>query len=181
VLIGGIQSPLYYVGPGQIDAQVPFELPAGRQYQVIVNANGALSTPVSIQVNSAAPNVLTYPASTAQLVATRPDYSLVSDAAPAKPGEVLVLWLAGIGLTDDQALTSGAASPSSPIANALIQPTLTFDGNPAQAYSAVLTPTLAGLYQMGFQVPTGATDGDHEIVLSQSGTAANKTILPVHH
>ncbi len=41
VLIGGIFAPLYYVSPGQINAQIPFELSAGNQYQIIVNANGS--------------------------------------------------------------------------------------------------------------------------------------------
>ena len=40
VIIGGKQAPLYYVSPGQINAQVPFELTAGDRYQVIVSANG---------------------------------------------------------------------------------------------------------------------------------------------
>src|ERR1039458_6335794 len=45
VLIGGIPSPLYYVGPGQINAQIPFELDPAKQYQVVVNANGAPTAP----------------------------------------------------------------------------------------------------------------------------------------
>ena len=45
-------APLYYVSPGQINAQVPFELSAGKQYQVIVNANGALSTPNPISLSA---------------------------------------------------------------------------------------------------------------------------------
>src|SRR6185437_299953 len=40
VLIGGIASPLFYVSPGQVNAQIPFELETGKQYQVIVSANG---------------------------------------------------------------------------------------------------------------------------------------------
>ncbi len=43
VIIGGIPAPLYYVSAGQIDAQLPMELTPGNNYQVIVNANGALS------------------------------------------------------------------------------------------------------------------------------------------
>ena len=51
VIIGGIEAPLYFVSPGQINAQVLFELKLGRsRHQVIVNANGALSTPNPIQL-----------------------------------------------------------------------------------------------------------------------------------
>jgi hypothetical protein len=60
LIIGGIAAPLFYTSPGQIDAQIPFELPGGKQYQAIVSANGALSAPVPVQVNANAPGVLTY-------------------------------------------------------------------------------------------------------------------------
>jgi uncharacterized protein (TIGR03437 family) len=181
VIIGGMEAPLFFVGPGQIDAQVPFELPAGNQYQVIVNANNAFSTGYTVQVNAVAPNILPFPAATEQLVAQRGDGSLVSDAAPAKPGEFLVLYLAGMGLTDDSVVMDGVASPGGPLANALSQPTVTMDSEPVFIQFAGLTPTVVGLYQVNFQVPTDASDGNHQIVLSQSGTAANTTILPVHH
>jgi uncharacterized protein (TIGR03437 family) len=180
VIIGGMQAPLFFVSPGQIDAQVPFELPAGNQYQVIVNANNALSTGYTVQVNAVAPNILPFPAATEQLVAQRGDGTLVSDDAPAKPGEFLVLYLAGMGLTDDSAVMDGVASPGMPLANTLSKPTVTMDGEPVSILFAGLTPTVVGLYQVNFEVPFDATDGDHQIMFSQSGTAANTTILPVH-
>jgi len=183
VIIGGIASPLFYVAPGQINAQIPFELASGNQYQVIVNANGALSTPVSIQVNTVAPGVLGF--ASGELVAQRPDGSLVSDASPAKPGDVLVLYLAGMGLTDNPAVTTGAGapglSPGDTLAHPQVPPTLTMDGSPVHITFAGLTPGLVGLYQVDFQVPAGAADGERQLVLYQSGTAANQTLLPVHH
>ena len=57
MLIGGIAAPLYYVSPWQINAQIPFELAPGKQYQVHVNAGGANSTPTTIQLLSAVPGV----------------------------------------------------------------------------------------------------------------------------
>jgi uncharacterized protein (TIGR03437 family) len=145
-----------------------------------VSANGAVSTPVSIQMNGVSPSILPYPESTEQLVAQRLDGSLVSDAAPAKPGELLVLYVAGMGLTDSSAVTDGAASPGSPLANALVQPALTMDGEPVHILFAGLTPTLVGLYQVDFEVPQDAQNGYHAFVLTQSGTAANQTLLAVH-
>ena len=80
------------------------------------------STPVSIQINNVAPDILM--SSSGELVAQHGlDGSLVSDASPAKPGEYIVIYLAGMGLTDNPAVVSGAASPGSPLANALSQPT----------------------------------------------------------
>jgi uncharacterized protein (TIGR03437 family) len=182
VLIGGIESPLFYVAPGQINAQVPFELAAGRQYQVIINANGALSTPVPIQLDPVSPRRCWL--LSGQIIAQHPDYSLVLDTSPAKPGEIIVLYVAGMGKTDNPAVTSGSGSPGllpgDKFAHPLIDPALTLDGVPMKINFSGLTPGAVGLYQVNFQVPLDATDGNHEVVLSQSGATGNKTLLPVH-
>jgi hypothetical protein len=83
VIIGGIPAPLYYVSPGQINAEIPFELTAGNSYQVIVNANNALTTPMTIQLASDSPGIAQFAAG--QIIAQHPDYTLVTEAAPAAP------------------------------------------------------------------------------------------------
>src|SRR6185369_4664856 len=45
VLVGGVEAPLFFVSPGQINAQIPFQLVPGHEYPVIVAANDALTTP----------------------------------------------------------------------------------------------------------------------------------------
>src|SRR5262249_49141016 len=40
VTIGGRPAPLLYVGPGQINAQAPFELASGNQQLIVDNGNG---------------------------------------------------------------------------------------------------------------------------------------------
>ena len=78
VVIGGVQAPLYYVSPGQINAQIPFELTPGTQYQVIVSANGALTAPQPIQLTDAVPAVLQF--TSGAVVAQHLDGTLVSDS-----------------------------------------------------------------------------------------------------
>ena len=57
VLIGGIAAPLYYVSPGQINAQLPLELTAGKQYQILISANGALTLPDTLNIEPVTPGV----------------------------------------------------------------------------------------------------------------------------
>ena len=178
VTIGGILAPLYYVSPSQIDAQLPFELLAGNQYEVIINSAGALSTPSSISVSAATPGIAASPSGL--VIAQHADYSLVSPESPAKPGEYLVLYLAGLGATDT-AVADGAASPSSPLAHPLIAPVLTLNGTSVPVYFGGLTPGFVGLYQMNFQVPVGETSGNLQLVVSQAGAASNSTTLPVQN
>ena len=179
VLIGGLFAPLYYVSPGQINSQEPFELTAGKVYQVIVNANGALSTPNPIQLSADAPGIAGFPSG--QIIAQHLDGSLVLDASPAAPGEVIVFYVAGMGATN-QDITSGTASPSTNPAQPLDTPTITVDGiSVTNILFAGLTPTLVGLYQVDFQVPATASNGDLQLVLTQASGASNTTILPVHN
>jgi len=178
VIIGGIPAPLYYVSAGQIDAQLPLELTPGNNYQVVVNANGALSTANSIQVAAATPGIAAFPSG--QIVAQHGDYSLVSAASPAAPGEYLVIYLSGLGTTNDT-VADGASSPSSPLGQPLVAPTLTLNGTSIPIYFSGLTPGYVGLYQMNFQVPATTPNGDAQLVVTQGGMQSNSTILPVHN
>jgi uncharacterized protein (TIGR03437 family) len=175
VIIGGMEAPLYYVSPGQIDAQVPFELQSGQQYQVIVLVNGALTTPQGIELSPATPGLATEPDGT--LIAQHSDGTLVSQTAPAMGGEYLVAYLAGLGDTTVP-VTSGSASPSSPLASPSSTLVLTINGAQSPIYFAGLTPGLVGLYQMNFQVPADLPAGNITVVVSQNGYASNQTVLP---
>jgi len=176
VIIGGIAAPLYFVSPGQINAEVPFELTAGRPYQVLVNANNALTTPLPIQLTADSAGIAQFAAGT--IIAQHPNFSLVTEAAPAAPGEFVTIYLAGMGLTDHM-VASGTASPQ---ANVLDNATLTLGGAPVtNILYAGLTPTLVGLYQINFQVPSGVANGDLQLILKQGSGVSNSAILPVHN
>jgi uncharacterized protein (TIGR03437 family) len=180
VIIGGMQAPLYFVSAGQLNAQIPFELTPGQPYQLIVSANGALTTPQSIQLAAVSPGVAEYASgyAIAQHVA---DSSLITDASPAKPGEYVVVYLAGMGPTTIP-VASGAASPSGPLANTSDAPAVTLNSEAVtNILFSGLTPTLAGLYQIDLQVPGDAPNGDLTLVINQPGFKGTPVILPVHN
>jgi uncharacterized protein (TIGR03437 family) len=181
VSVGGIPAALYFVSSGQIDAQLPLELTPGNSYPVVVNANGQLSTATTIQVTAATPGIAAF--ATGQIVAQHGDFSLVSETSPAVPGEFLVMYLSGMGLTG-VTVEDGAPSPDpsnllllSPVA----VPTLTLNSTSIPIYFSGLSPGYVGLYQMNFQVPPGTPNGDMLLTVSQAGKTSNSVILPVHN
>jgi uncharacterized protein (TIGR03437 family) len=176
VLIGGVTAPLFYVSPVQINAQIPFELAAGGQYQLVVSANGALTTPLPIQLNAGAPAILDF--SSGAVVAQHLDGTLVPAAAPAAPGEYLVIYSSGLGATDIP-VPSGTASPLNPLANVADPPVVTLNGNPINVLFAGLAPGLVGLFQINIQVPAGLATGNYNLLLTQSTAVSNTTVLPV--
>lgn len=175
VIIGGIEAPLYFVSSGQINAQVPFELDQNGQFDVVISANGALTTPQQIQLVPTTPGLCVY--ADGSVIAQHQDGTLITAASPAIPGEIATMYLAGMGLTS-VSVASGSASPGSPLAQTLTMPTLVLGGNSVTPAFSGLTPTLVGLYQIDFQVPMNTT-GTLELDVSQNGFGGNSTVFRV--
>lgn len=57
---------------------------------------------------------------------------------------------------------------------------LTLNGSNMPIAFVGLTPAFVGLYQITFQIPTDAPNGNLVPVVSQSGVASNAT-LPIHN
>ena len=180
VIVGGIQAPLYYVSAGQLNVQIPFELTPGQPADLIVSANGALTTPQTIQLAPASPGIAEYVSGYA-IAQHGADASLITDTSPAKPGELIVVYLAGMGATTIP-VASGTASPSSPLAKTTNAPTITLNSEAVSVISfSGLTPTASGLYQIDLQIPADAPNGDLTLVVNQPGFNGTPVILPVHN
>jgi minor extracellular serine protease Vpr len=187
-LIGATQAPLYFLSSGQINIQIPFEAAATQQVPIVLSVGNALTVPQMLSIVPATPGVLSQddgptasaPQNGAHMIAQHSsDYSLVTSSNPAKPGEYLIMYLVGMGATNPP-VASGASSPSSPLAKVTQEPTVTVGSQSATVEFAGLTPGFVGLYQINFQVPTGASSGELEVDVSQNGVAANATMLPVN-
>lgn len=177
VIIGGKNAPLYFASPTQINAQVPVELKPNQQYQIVVSANGALSTPDTLQLTDVAPGIATF--ANGAVIAQHLDGSLVLDVkSPAKPGEIVIFYMSGLGVTDNQVPT-GAASPGDILAHPTVPLKLTLNGLDAPVQFVGLTPGLVGLFQVNFKVPDAAPDGNLDLLIQQGDILSNKTILPV--
>ena len=170
ILVGGMPAPLLYISDTQINAQIPFELVPGHQYYAIVSVGDSYTLPQPIQVAQVAPGVARL--ADGSVIAQHRDSSLVSESSPAQPGEYLVAYLVGMGLTDVQ-VTDGTASPSNPPARASVVAGVTLNGERVNVAFAGLTPGLVGLYQINFQVPKDASSGDLVLQVTQQGVAAN--------
>ena len=169
VLSSGRPLPLFYVSPGQINAQMPADQPLGT-VGLQVFREGALSNTVSIEVASSQPDILVYGANRA--IAINPDGSLNGPEHPASGGDYVVLFLSGIGVTNP-AVASGAASPTSPLAAATGSYSANVGGINAPVLFLGLTPGFVGLAQANLQIPGGLPAGDADLVLTLRGTASN--------
>jgi uncharacterized protein (TIGR03437 family) len=161
-----------------VDIQIPFELAPNQFYPVVATLNGLSSVPDKFLVAAATPAVIAFPDGTAK--AQHADGSLVSAASPAKPGETVVIYLTGMGVTNP-AVASGAGSPSNPHPLVTSLPTVAVDGTQASLqFPGGLVAGFVGLYQINFTVPTGARTGTLNLVVTQNVFTSNVTQLIVH-
>jgi uncharacterized protein (TIGR03437 family) len=174
VIIGGVPAPISSVSAGQVNVQVPFELKAGQPYQVVISANGALTTPDGLQVADTSPGLSLQP--NGFVVASHQAGGAVTEASPAKPGEIIAVYLAGMGLTTVPVDSGTATTGPSTVA---IQPDITIGGVAVTYQYAGLTPGLVGVYQINLQVPDKTPEGNQPFQLSQAGAPSNSGLLPV--
>lgn len=161
--VNGVAAPLYFVSPGQIDLQVPYETGAGSAV-LGVNNNGKVAS-FTFPVSAAAPGMFTDPNRPGTLV----PYST------GKRGDTLLAFITGEGLASP-ALATGAspfsATPLSLLPQPLLPVAVTVGGVPAQIAFAGIPPGLAGATQINFAIPDNAPLGVDPVVVTVGGVAS---------
>jgi uncharacterized protein (TIGR03437 family) len=178
--VGGYDVPLFYSSGGQINAQLPFELPVNTRPQLIVKGADFVTVPETITVAAARPGIFTITQDgKGQGVIMDVANRLVDASNPAKAGDVVVVYCTGLGATNPAA-RSGEAAPTSPLAKVVTPVTVTIGGQPAAVQFAGLTPGLVGLYQVNVQILSGVTPGASvPLVISQDGVPSNTVTLGI--
>jgi uncharacterized protein (TIGR03437 family) len=179
VTIDGTPCAIYYVSATQIAVVVPYELASNTTglANIQVTNNSVKSNTVQMYVTDAAPGSFSQKASgigyAAALHAT--SGQLITQANPVQPGEYISLFLTGLG-TVTPTVADGAVGPTSPLSlsdvNSAGNLQVFFNdfnngstGNKGTIQFAGLAPSLAGLYQINVQVPTGVLgSGDNVYV-----------------
>jgi len=174
VTFNGISAPLFYVSPGQINAQAPFELGTGTA--VLQVRRGTLLSPTGLTtVANVSPGIFIMDQVTSQGAILHANYSLVGAGNPARSGETLLVYSTGLGPVQT-AVRSGDASPA---ANTVFQPVVRIGGQVAAVSYSGLAPGFAGLYQINVVVPPGLTAGNQNIQITINGFLSNVATVAV--
>ncbi len=192
VNFSGTPGYISYISPTQINVLVP-SIAIGTT-SIQVNNNGAAGSSVTVGAGQYDPAFFFFSGST-QVIATRLDYSYAAKngtipglaTVPAKPGDVLILWGTGFGVTSPITLP-GVVTPSDKTYSTSTPVTVTINNVPATVYGAALAPGYAGLYQVAIQVPASLANGDWPIVATVGSatfldltSSPSGAILTVHN
>ncbi len=184
VLVNGIPAPLYYVGPGQINFEVPIDasIANGGAGTVQVVRNGQAGNMIYVDINARVPRFIVYDGGYG--IMTTPDGTLTGiPAHPVTSGDTIVIYVVGLGPTSPS-VPSGTASPSSTLAKVpgVTQVCFGVETPFNQAPCAVadfsgLTPGFAGLYQINVTIPKGVTVGNSSMTLLLVDNVESTSVL----
>ncbi len=183
VYVNGFAVPLLFVSPNQINIQVPWELGVGdgtAPFTVTIDGpaikgtrpnspvSATFSNTVSAAVNRFAPGVY---------VALQGATGRPVSAEPARSGDVLVVYAAGLGPVTVPVAT-GRLAPLDVLSYTVETPIVTIDGKRAELLFSGLTPGTAGVYQINLRVPADVRAGGAPLVITVGGQSSPAVTLP---
>jgi len=177
VTVNGELAPLFYVNPGQVDAQMPWDIPGGALATVIVTNGNSVSNAAAVYVPaSGTPGISTYGNNRAVVVNANGSTNSASDQA-AVGDEVVAYFTGGGPVQASGNLVNGQPAPSglSPVTG---QNSVTVGGVDANVVYMGLTAGGIGLYQVNFIVPQLAK-GVYPVVITIAGQASNAPVMNV--
>lgn len=155
VTVGNLPATMYYVSPDQINFLVPANLlPGPSTVQVVLDGHSGPA--VKITLASASPALFQLDATTAIVV--RPDGSVITQQAPAKPGEIVILYATGLGQTLPPVPYGQLFNDAAPLEQ-FSNFKLVLGGAtaaPGTVQYAGIAPGFAGLYQINVLLPKSA-------------------------
>ncbi len=141
VTVNGEAAEVIFASPGQVNVRLPKGL-SGETARFQLTTGGKTSNVASVRLAPTSPAMFSADYSGAGPgMITHADYSMVGPAAPARRGEIVLLWLTGLGRN----------KPA---------PQVLIGGVPAEVLFAGEHPQFPGLYQMNVRVPLTSPTGN---------------------
>ncbi|MEP6715005.1 MAG: S8 family serine peptidase [Terriglobia bacterium] len=169
---------LYFVTPGQINLQVPWELQGQTSAQMKISVQDSSGNIYNLPLATYSPGIFPIQIGGVNYAAARDqDFKVISPSNPAKQGASIQIYCNGLGPVGNQPATGEPAS-STQLSRTLATPTVTIGGFDAPVSFSGLTPTAIGLYQLNVTVPNTGP-GTKRVVVTIGGIAGNALNLVV--
>jgi len=157
VMVAGLPAPLLYVGPNQINLQIPFEAPLNYISFPSVEVDGP-SGKLTTQANALPSLGLFYSGTSPSAAALNQDGSPNSQANPAKPGSVVTLF--GTGAVFTSGLDGAIATSATPLSQQAnhFQVLDNYGNELTLLYVGAAPGLIDGVFQINVEVPADDLD-----------------------
>ncbi|MCU1237217.1 MAG: peptidase and in, kexin, sedolisin, partial [Candidatus Solibacter sp.] len=167
---------IVYVSPNQINVQVPWELQGQTSAQVkVIIDEFVFGNVVTVALADTTPAFFE---NSGVAAALDQNYGVVTTANPVKRGQLLQLYMNGLGPVSNQP-ASGEPASGTTLATTKNSPKVTIGGQDAPVQFSGLAPGFPGLYQVNVTVPAGISAGTVPISLIIGGVTTKASTIPV--
>lgn len=168
VLVNSTPAPLVSIsdfgGYQQINFQTPADTANYGLTVVFVQQNGRTAAVAGLSLNLAPPGLFTLDGIHA-IAQHASDFSLVTASNPARPGEIVTIYVSGLG-PKSPAVPLGVPAPLSPVSTSVDTPTVLIQQQTARVLFAGAAPGMLGVDQINLQIPAGIAPGDLDLVVT---------------
>jgi len=185
---GSVDAGLTYVGPSQINFQMPPGIAPGDSVPAQLQLPNGKTLLTTLRLVSAAPGIFSILMNgQGQGAVLNQDNSANGDpqrflgVKPAARGSVIQVFATGAGDTTP-ALAAGEAAPAggNPLVLTKVQPTVTIGGKNAKVLFSGMAPGFVGLWQINAEVPADVTPGMAlPLVITAAGVQSNTVTIAV--
>jgi uncharacterized protein (TIGR03437 family) len=166
--VNNVTAPLYYVGPGQVNIQIPYETQPGNTTLTV--GNPYVNVNFQLKIVPAAPGIFMSNGFTA------------APFSSAAPGQITTLFITGEGQVSPSLATGTTPSSGTPLSR-LPKPqlpvTLTVAGQSATIDFIGIPSGLVGVTQINYEVPASTPLGVQPVVVTVGGVASQTANLTV--
>jgi uncharacterized protein (TIGR03437 family) len=174
VTFDGVQAPIVFTRTDLVSVIVPYEIAGRATSSMIVNYNGASSTPLQLRVVDASPAIFTLSQTgTGQGAILNQNGTVNSSGNPELVGNVIQIFGTGEGLTTPTHVTGtvypvrlGLPAPILPVG-------VTIGGVPVApsdiSYAGEAPGGVAGLIQVNAKIPAGVGSGPQQVFFTVGG------------
>ena len=179
---GAVQAPLLFVGPTQINFQIPPGIAPGGAVPAQLTKPDGTTLLTTLNMTATAPGIFTVLQNgQGQAAVLNSNNSQNFGTNPAARGSFIQIYATGGGDTTP-ALMPGEAAPASgnPLVLTNVQPTVTIGGQSAQVLFSGMAPGFVGLWQINAQIPQSVAPGNAvPLVINAGGVASNTVTIAV--
>jgi uncharacterized protein (TIGR03437 family) len=163
-------------GQEQLSVQAPWALEGTVGATVVVTTAVGASLPVMVPVQPVQPGIFILDGASSG--AAHVNGTVAGASNPASPGEVVVVYVTGMGPVSNQPATGTSASLTA-LSYTAFMPGVTIGGLPAYVGFSGLAPGFIGLYQINVTVPPSASPGVADLIVRAGGVISNPAKLAI--
>ena len=186
--VGSQEAPLVFVGPTQVNFQVPQGIIPGDSVPAELRRPDGSTLVTTLRIVPTAPGIFTVLMNgQGQAAALNQDNSQngnpqsILGARPAQRWSVIQIYATGAGETD-LPLLPGEAAPASgnPLVLTRVTPTVTIGGQTARVLFSGMAPGWVGLWQINAEIPASVTPGSSvPMSITADGVTSNSVTIAV--